>query len=71
MLETRDTIARLLQTLSGRKEVEAYLTRYSGVEAHRFAIIRVDGGLLFDERRAVASALAFLHRVGLLPSREA
>ena len=38
MLETRDTIARLLQTLSGRKEVEAYLTRYSGVEAHRFAI---------------------------------
>lgn len=67
MPETRDTIARLLQTLSGRKEVEAYLTRYAGVEAHRFAIIRVDGGLLFDERKAVASALSFLHRVGLLP----
>lgn len=67
MPETRETITRLLQTLSGRKEVEAYLTRYAGVEAHRFAIIRVDGGLLFDERQAVASALSFLHKVGLLP----
>ncbi len=67
MPETRETIARLLQTLSGRKEVEAYLSRYAGVAAHRFAVIRVDGGLLFDQQHAVASALSFLHRVGLLP----
>ncbi|MEZ4434970.1 MAG: acetylglutamate kinase [bacterium] len=67
MAETRETIARLLQTLSGRKEIDAYLRRYTGVEAQRFAVIRVDGGLLTRERQAVASALAFLHRLGLLP----
>lgn len=67
MSETRETIARLLKTLSGRKEVEAYLSRYSGIEAHRFAVIRVDGGLAEPERQAVAAALDFLHRVGLIP----
>jgi len=65
--QTRETITRLLRTLSGRKEVEAYLNRYTGVEAQRFAVIRVDGGLLANERKAVASALGFLHRVGLVP----
>lgn len=67
MPETRQTVARLLHTLSGRKEIDAYLRRYTGVEAQRFAVIRVDGGLLADERQAVASALAFLHRLGLVP----
>lgn len=67
MAETPQTIARLLETLSGRKEIDAYLSRYTGVEAQRFAIIRVDGGLLAEERQAVASSLAFLHRLGLMP----
>lgn len=67
MPETRDTIVRLLRMLSGRKEVEQYLRRYTGLETQRFAVIRVDAGLLNDEREAVASALAFLQKVGLVP----
>ncbi|MCA9540943.1 MAG: hypothetical protein KC620_18715, partial [Myxococcales bacterium] len=67
MTETRETIARLLRTISGRKEVEEYLRHYSSVDSQRFAVIRIGAGLLAAERDSVAEALAFLQRVGLVP----
>lgn len=46
-----------------------YLKYFSSVDADRFAIIRVSGDILHEpeQARQVASALSFLHRVGLVP----
>ena len=67
MRRTRDTIVRLLNNIGSRKEVEQYLKRFSEVESHRFAVVKVGGAVLRDELDALASSLAFLYRVGLYP----
>ena len=49
------------------REVRGYLQQFSDVEQSRFAIVKVGGGVLQDDLDALASALAFLHRLGLIP----
>ena len=63
----RQTIVQLLSNMSGSKEVRTYLQRFSGVEADRFAVIKIGGAILEEELEATAAALAFLHQVGLTP----
>jgi acetylglutamate kinase len=63
----RRVIVELLSNMSGTKEVRTYLQRFSGVEADRFAVIKIGGAILDEELEATASALAFLHQVGLTP----
>lgn len=66
-LSEKATIVKLLYNIGSRKEVEQYLTHFSSVESHQFAIIKVGGAVLTDDLETLASSLTFLHRVGLYP----
>jgi bifunctional N-acetylglutamate synthase/kinase len=67
MRTTQDTIVRLLRNLGSRKEVEQYLRQYSSVEAQKFAVVRVGGGVLAKDLDGLSSSLSFLQSVGLNP----
>lgn len=62
-----DIIINLLHNLGSRREIEQYLASFSGVESARFAVVKVGGGILESQLDELASALAFLWRVGLCP----
>ncbi|RKP26798.1 Aspartate/glutamate/uridylate kinase, partial [Syncephalis pseudoplumigaleata] len=62
-----ETITKLLYNIGSRKEVEQYLRHFASVESQKFAVIKVGGAVLTDELDTLASALSFLHRVGLYP----
>ncbi len=64
---TRATIVQLLSRLGSQREVELYLERFSDLERSRFAVIKVGGAIFRDQMDALASSLAFLYRVGLVP----
>lgn len=65
--KTRDTIVRLLSNMGSQKEVHQYLKRFSQVDSSQFAVVKVGGAILEKELKELASALAFLQRVGLTP----
>ena len=60
-------IIKLLQNIGSRSEVEQYLKFYSAIDAPKFAVIKVGGGIIQDELDTLASSLSFLADVGLLP----
>ena len=66
---TRQTIVQLLSNMSDGKEIRAYLQRFSEVDQSRFAVIKIGGAILNDQLEETASALAFLHTVGLTPRK--
>ncbi|KAH8929647.1 acetylglutamate kinase [Atractiella rhizophila] len=61
----RDTVIRLLNSLSSRKEVSRYLKIFA--EANTFAVIKVGGGILTRELEDLGMCLSFLNRLGLFP----
>ncbi|KAJ3199631.1 hypothetical protein HDU82_000280 [Entophlyctis luteolus] len=63
----KETIVKLLYNIGSKKEVEQYLTSFSSVQSHQFAVIKVGGAVLTDSLDALASSLTFLNRVGLYP----
>ncbi len=65
--ETQDVIARLLTNIGSRKEVEQYLRHYASVDTPKFAVVKVSGALVDRSLDALASAMSFLQRVGLVP----
>lgn len=67
MEDTRNTIVRLLSNIGSRREVEQYLKRFSSVDSHRFAVVKVGGTILRDDLDNLVSSLSFLYRVGLYP----
>ncbi len=62
----REIVINLLHNLGGRAEVDRYLREYTEGGRH-FAIVKVGGGLIADDLDEVASALVFMHYVGLTP----
>ena len=62
-----EVLSNVLVNLADRSEIERYVERFTSVDPTRFAIVKVGGGVLQDDLNEVASALAFLHRVGLYP----
>ena len=60
-------LRNLLENLADRAEIDRYLERFGSVDPIRFAIIKIGGGVLRDDLDEVASALAFLHAMGLYP----
>lgn len=64
---TRQTIVQLLSNMQDGKEIRSYLQRFSGVDQTRFAVIKIGGAILDEQLEETASALAFLHTVGLTP----
>lgn len=67
MSSFHEVVTSLLQNLGSRKEVDRYLRAFSSVESTRFAVIKVGGVILQDDRDALVAALAFLHEIGLTP----
>ncbi len=67
MTQTQSTIVQLLSAMSDGKEIRAYLQRFSSVDQTRFAVIKIGGAVLREALEETASALAFLHTVGLTP----
>lgn len=67
MSEVRETVLELLAQLGSSREARQYLKEFSSVEESRFAVVKVGGGILRDHLDELASALAFLHRLGLRP----
>lgn len=67
MPELRETVIELLSQLGSSREARQYLKEFSSVEKSRFAVVKVGGGILREQLDELASALAFLHRLGLRP----
>jgi len=67
MPEVRRIVHELLAQLGSSREAQQYLKEYSGTNQARFAVVKVGGGILRDHLEELTSALAFLHRLGLIP----
>jgi acetylglutamate kinase len=71
MSEARHLMTKLLRQIGGRKEVDQYLRHYGGVESQKFAVIELGADVLGPpegpELDILATSLAFLQQVGLLP----
>jgi len=67
MPEVRQLVQELLAQLGSSREAQQYLKEYSGTNQARFAVVKVGGGILRDHLDELTSALAFLHRLGLIP----
>jgi acetylglutamate kinase len=65
--EVRETVLEVLSQLGSSREARQYLKEFSSVEKSRFAVVKVGGGILAEQLDELASALAFLHRLGLRP----
>lgn len=63
----RRNVLRLLDTMTGAREIQQYLQRFSELDAKRFAVVKVGGVVLREDCAALASSLSFLQQVGLTP----
>jgi len=67
MPDVRQIVHELLAQLGSSREAQQYLKEFSGTNQARFAVVKVGGGILRDHLDELTSALAFLHRLGLIP----
>ncbi len=67
MPEIRRIVLELLAQLGSSREARQYLKEFSEVDETRFAVVKVGGGIIENQLDELASALAFLHRLGLRP----
>ncbi len=67
MSDIRSIVKQVLSQLGGSREAKHYLTQFSGTESMRFAVIKVGGAVIEERLDALASALAFLRNLGLMP----
>jgi acetylglutamate kinase len=67
MPEVRAIVLELLSQLGSSREARQYLKEFSSIDESRFAVVKVGGGILRDQLDELATALAFLHRLGLRP----
>lgn len=67
MPDVRKIVHELLAQLGSSREAQQYLKEFSGTNQARFAVVKVGGGILRDHLDELTSALAFLHRLGLIP----
>jgi len=67
MPEVRRVVNELLTHMGSSREARWYLKEFSDAGEARFAVVKVGGGILRDHHPALTSALAFLHRLGLIP----
>lgn len=67
MTDVRQVVQELLAQLGSSREAQQYLKEFSSTNQARFAVVKVGGGILLNQLDELASALAFLHRLGLIP----
>lgn len=66
-MNTREVVIQLLSQLGSNREVREYLRKFSDSGAPQFAVLKVGGEVIQHELSELASAIGFLHHVGLLP----
>ena len=67
MAEIRRIVKQVLSQLGGSREARYYLGQSSEADGMQFAVIKVGGALLESQLEPLASALAFLANLGLMP----
>ena len=67
MSNIRSTVQQVLGQLGASREARHYLKQFSGTDHMRFAVIKVGGGVIEERLDALASAVAFLCNLGLMP----
>jgi acetylglutamate kinase len=67
MAEIRKVVKQVLSQLGASREARHYLGQFSGTDSMRFAVVKVGGGVIEEQLEALASALAFLRNLGLMP----
>jgi len=67
MAEIRTVVSQVLSQLGTSREARYYLKQYSSDGELQFAVIKIGGAVLEEQVRPLASALAFLRNLGLMP----
>lgn len=65
--ELKGALIELMSQFGNTREALTYMKRYGDIEAHKFAIIKVGGGVLEDELDDLVSAISFMRHMGLVP----
>ena len=58
--ELKGALIELMSQFGNTREALTYMKRYGGIEPHKFAIIKVGGGVLEHELDELVSALSFM-----------
>ena len=66
-MNTREVVIELLSQLGSSREAREYLRKFSSRDSAQFAVIKVGGEVLQQDLAQLASAIGFLHHVGLFP----
>ncbi|MEO0974011.1 MAG: hypothetical protein AAFX85_13040, partial [Pseudomonadota bacterium] len=66
-MKTRRLVVQLLGSIGSTREIRQYLQRFSSLDTHRFAVVKVGGAILRDQLDELAGSLSFLHQLGLYP----
>lgn len=67
MAKIRHIVHEVLQQLGDSRDAQYYLSKFSSVDALRFAVVKVGGGVINEQVDALAASLAFLTHLGLFP----
>jgi len=67
MAEIRSVVSQVLSQLATSREARYYLKQYSSDAELQFAVIKIGGAVLDEHVESLASALAFLCSLGLMP----
>lgn len=67
MTNIRTIVNEVLSQLGSSREAQQYLKQFSSVDSMRFAVVKIGGGILEHQLEPLASALAFLYHLGLMP----
>lgn len=67
MAEIRSVVNQVLSQLGTSREARYYLNQFSSDGELQFAVIKVGGAVLEEQLELLASALAFLRNLGLMP----
>lgn len=65
--ELKGALIELMSQFGNTREALTYMKRYGNIEPHKFAIIKVGGGVLEDELDELVSAISFMSYMGLTP----
>jgi acetylglutamate kinase len=67
MAEIRNIVNQVLSQLGTSREARYYLKQFSSSDSSQFAVIKIGGAVMAEQLGPLASALAFLRNLGLMP----
>jgi len=67
MNDIRSTVRQVLSQLGASREARYYLGQFSNADSKHFAVVKVGGAIIEEQLESLASALALLRNLGLMP----